>query len=515
MKPSSPLLPHDLLHRAPDDAELWALFWGPQRDPLGVWLESAGSAEGPAALALRAAWQVEVERLPHASERLLRRQTLEHAGLRELLAGAAAQQFDAAAAAVRHLQAALRHFPDALHPLHGWASVQLGLALLEAGQADAALAPAQRGLHVADRDGLVWLRLDALRVLARLHDERGEAAARDACLRAALSGPGPLAGRQGDDAAPPALDSLRRLAQQVAAREGIETPPPQAAARHTAERLQQALALRLWGGMEALTQARAALKPLHDELQLGFRPQKWRVEFGWLAQLLDLAHTPPHTPPVAEGCGLYALQAQVLSAGDALRRRQPWARERLQALQGDLSAGGLRRSAARLALVQALGQAEPHAALLAWEADPAADPLDLLWMAPRMQAHWATLLGAPSRARPASRQRWLQQLRVLAEPRGGARPSAPAPAPVPEGLSAREAEVLRLIGEGWSNAQIAARLARSEATVKTHINRVYAKLGLSNRDAAVQRARECFGGGVADGLGEGLGEGSGRATDVA
>ena len=32
---------------------------------------------------------------------------------------------------------------------------------------------------------------------------------------------------------------------------------------------------------------------------------------------------------------------------------------------------------------------------------------------------------------------------------------------------------------------------------------------------AVQRARECFGGGVADGLGEGLGEGSERATDVA
>jgi hypothetical protein len=60
--------------------------------------------------------------------------------------------------------------------------------------------------------------------------------------------------------------------------------------------------------------------------------------------------------------------------------------------------------------------------------------------------------------------------------------------------------VLRLIGEGWSNAQIAARLARSEATVKTHINRVYAKLGLSNRDAAVQRARECFGGGVAERL---------------
>lgn len=499
MKPSSPLLPHDLLHRDPDDAELWALFWGPERDPLGVWLNrAAGRADTPATLALQAAWQVEVERLPHASERLLRRQTLEHAGLRELLAGAAAQQFDAAAAAVRHLQAALRHFPDALHPLHGWASVQLGLALLEAGQADAALAPAQRGLHVADRDGLVWLRLDALRVLARLLDERGEAAARDACLRAALSEPGPLAGRQGDDAAPPALDSLRRLARQVAAREGIEAPPLQAvAARHTAERLQQALALRLWGGMDALTQARAALEPLHDELQLGFRPQKWRVEFGWLAQLLDLAHA----PPAFEGCGLYALQAQVLAAGDALRRRQPWARERLQALQGDLSAGGLRRSAARLALVQALGQAEPHAALLAWEADPAADPLDLLWMAPRMQAHWAALLGAPSRARPASRQRWLQQLRVLAEPRGGGRPSAPVP--VPEGLSAREAEVLRLIGEGWSNAQIAARLARSEATVKTHINRVYAKLGLSNRDAAVQRARECFGEGFVERGGEG------------
>lgn len=78
-----------------------------------------------------------------------------------------------------------------------------------------------------------------------------------------------------------------------------------------------------------------------------------------------------------------------------------------------------------------------------------------------------------------------------AEPRGAQdtrdRGTAPT-APLPDGLTPREAEVLTLIAEGLSNAQICARLVVSQATVKTHINRLFAKIGVNDRAQAVRYA---------------------------
>jgi ATP/maltotriose-dependent transcriptional regulator MalT len=56
-------------------------------------------------------------------------------------------------------------------------------------------------------------------------------------------------------------------------------------------------------------------------------------------------------------------------------------------------------------------------------------------------------------------------------------------------LTEREGEVLALAATGGSNREIARRLHVSVGTVKTHMHRILAKLGVDNRTRAVHRAR--------------------------
>ena len=76
------------------------------------------------------------------------------------------------------------------------------------------------------------------------------------------------------------------------------------------------------------------------------------------------------------------------------------------------------------------------------------------------------------------------QLRVIRALSGDVRTPRREPA-LPDDLSPREAEVLRLIAQGLNNREIAERLFVTEATVKTHINNIFGKAGLRDRAQAV------------------------------
>ncbi len=73
-------------------------------------------------------------------------------------------------------------------------------------------------------------------------------------------------------------------------------------------------------------------------------------------------------------------------------------------------------------------------------------------------------------------------------PEGGTAP--PEAVGLPDGLTTREGEVLALIAQGLSNGEIGARLYLGQATVKTHVNRIFAKAGLRDRAQAVRYAYE-------------------------
>jgi DNA-binding NarL/FixJ family response regulator len=92
-------------------------------------------------------------------------------------------------------------------------------------------------------------------------------------------------------------------------------------------------------------------------------------------------------------------------------------------------------------------------------------------------------LGARQTAQRLRRQ--LRRRGTLRVPRGPIRATAANPA----GLTGRQVEVLGLLAEGLSDAEIAARLSLSTKTVSHHVSAVLAKLGVTSRHRAVAAAR--------------------------
>jgi DNA-binding NarL/FixJ family response regulator len=93
---------------------------------------------------------------------------------------------------------------------------------------------------------------------------------------------------------------------------------------------------------------------------------------------------------------------------------------------------------------------------------------------------------------PAVTRRLISEFaRIRPQPPG--QPTAGQPSASPATLTAltpRETQVLKLVAEGLSNTEIAVRLVVTEETIKTHVSRILAKLGLRDRTQAVVTAYE-------------------------
>jgi len=79
---------------------------------------------------------------------------------------------------------------------------------------------------------------------------------------------------------------------------------------------------------------------------------------------------------------------------------------------------------------------------------------------------------------------------TLLEPLPAPPPPPQPAAPSPDGLTAREVEVLRLLAQGLTSAQIAEQLVIGVVTVNFHVRSIYSKLGVSSRAAATRYALE-------------------------
>src|SRR5437764_1097383 len=98
------------------------------------------------------------------------------------------------------------------------------------------------------------------------------------------------------------------------------------------------------------------------------------------------------------------------------------------------------------------------------------------------------LLAGQTHLDPAVQERLVAAVLDQAQPPAAGKPPSVPRADLPDQLTPREVEVLKLIAAGLSNREIADALVLSNATVKTHINRIFYKSGAPDRAQAVRYA---------------------------
>jgi LuxR family maltose regulon positive regulatory protein len=320
-------------------------------------------------------------------------------------------------------------------PATAYAHIEYSALLYEWNDLDAATERLRRGDELGRRSGNVDVRMAGYRLLARVKQAQGDA--------------------------PAALDALQNAHQL--AREGDVSPLFRA--RNAACHVEVALA--------------------QDDLATAIR---------WAEQAMDAADASPFFPHL----GL--APARLLLAQD----RKAAAAEQLAAQYERAAHEGWQFGVIEVRAMQALAAATPTAALgFLDEALALAQAQGYIRTFVDKGAPMAALLhraasqgiaaDLPGRIEPLGREYVAKLLAAFdAVPEHRRRPESP---PLPaqsliEPLSEREQEVLRLVAVGLSNREIAEGLYLSVNTVKTHLQRIYGKLGVGSRTAAATKAQE-------------------------
>lgn len=487
----------------------WTLLFNRNRPLLRALLDATATDVGQPHYDLyAAAWTIEVEKRPHEAEESIIRLTEsllpEVAGPAYAFRASMSLQYDGFDCALAHAEAAMEALSDN-HPAFMLAELVAATSALACGQLDTAERALTHVLACADRDRLDHLQLEALhrRAIAAFERGLGDSAlkvAGERRKRAQLAG---LASSTTQDASArlEAALYLRRLDTASATR------------LLAAGQGAHATLGDYWDfpyvSLEAIAQlidgeiapARAGIAHLEALLAERFYCLKWRADLLlpriWLRAadadrdgLLKLASYAqaeiwPDTL-YRDRRDLYCIGAQLL-AGERIDPAP------LAALIARRSAQGASDVATLAQRLHALACEDRDMLLQAVQASAAqGETLDWLWLAPRALGPLEQLLTHPALANDTPTRTYLREVvqRLLA-PRASAdtAPAEGVPAAPPAGLTVKEWKILQLIGAQLTNEQIATQLFVSLATVKTHINHLYAKLDIRTRAEAIHRAR--------------------------
>ncbi len=488
----------------------WRLLFSRDRQWLRSLLDATPAImDDPAHILLEAAWRAEVQKRPHDAEaevnRLATGSNTVVTGPANALLASIAYQYDGFAGAEEEARKAMTLIGGNQHPSYALAELIHAGVCVAKGDAEGAEAAITHVLACASRDRLDHLQLLALHERASLAFLAGHfdialrmCADRRQRIRAVgLESPDMV----DSTARLEALIHLRRL-DTTAARRSMEAGRGATESYgeywHFPYLVLDTTAQLLDGASES---AREGVARLEQEMAERFVALKWRLEALlprlWLrvrnADTDGLVETATRASAEPWPDSIHRDWRDVYCNGAWLLGGASVDMDRLQAIVDTRAETGAASIAASARRVLALTTGDTARLLEQIRLDAHNnEALDWLWLAPRALGPLETLLahqklGADALARPFLRalvQRFLAPSQAIAP-----RASSAGDAHPPAGLTAKEWEILQLIGDQFTNEQIAAKLFVSLATVKTHINHIYSKLDIRKRAEAIHRAR--------------------------